>query len=121
MKYLMIILSLSVCSFLTAQQKFTYKYTTFCILKNNDLGEILKTDVTVDFDFLRKIIKINKPNNEGELYWISSKQELGKTSSGNNYMTVVANNGTYDFYLMFFEKKLMVINKLTKNGIVFHK
>lgn len=103
------------------QNVFTQEYSLFSILKNGNIGKILNTVSTVRFNNQTKLITIKKIDGGVEKYSIISPPENSQTSSGNSYMAVLTQSGKYQFYFMFFDQKLMVINKTTKNGLVLYK
>lgn len=123
MKKILIVVFLVLLNLIYAQQKqvFTQKYSSFSLLKSGDIGEVLNTIATVAFNNQTKLITIKKSDGGVEKYKIISPQENSQTSSGNSYMAVLTQNGKYQFYFMFFDQKLMVINKTTKNGLVLYK
>ncbi|OPC02115.1 hypothetical protein BAS10_18180 [Elizabethkingia meningoseptica] len=123
MKKILIVVFLVLLNLTYAQQKqvFTQKYSSFSLLKGGDIGEVLNTIATVTFNNQTKLITIKKSDGGVEKYKIISPQENSQTSSGNSYMAVLTQNGKYQFYFMFFDQKLMVINKTTKNGLVLYK
>ncbi|OPB93810.1 hypothetical protein BAS10_12910 [Elizabethkingia meningoseptica] len=123
MKKILIVVFLVLLNLTYAQQKqvFTQKYSSFSLLKGGDIEEVLNTIATVAFNNQTKLITIKKSDGGVEKYKIISPQENSQTSSGNSYMAVLTQNGKYQFYFMFFDQKLMVINKTTKNGLVLYK
>ena len=115
--YVIIVVMFSI--FIKSQMSYNYK--AFAILNNSDIGEILPTTSTVTFNYEKKIITIVKADKSKENYKIISKKEIGYTSSGNKYFAVLTRDNNYEYYFTFFESKLMLINKITRNGIVFYK
>ena len=114
---LLIFVSLSI--FIKSQMSYNYK--AFAMINNSDIGEIFPTTSTVIFNFEKKIITIIKADKSKENYKIISKKENGFTSSGNKYFAVLTRDNNYEYFFTFFENKLMLINKITRNGIVFYK
>ena len=104
-----------------AQQKFTKTYSALAIIDGRDVGEILNTKATVTFNSETKNVTVKQADNSLDEYSIISKQEYSQTSSGSNYMAVLTKSGKYQFYFTFFDKKLMIINKTTKKGLVLYK
>lgn len=123
MKKILLVVFLVLLNLTYAQQKqvFTQKYSSFSLLKSGEIGEALNTVATVVFNNQTKLITIKKSDGGVERYAIISPQENAQTSSGNSYMAVLTQSGKYQFYFMFFDQKLMVINKTTKNGLVLYK
>ncbi|HFK5529483.1 TPA: hypothetical protein ACGZ99_003566 [Elizabethkingia anophelis] len=123
MKKILLVVFLVLLNLTYAQQKqmFTQKYSSFSLLKSGEIGEVLNTVGTVVFNNQTKLITIKKSDGGVERYTIISPQENSQTSSGNSYMAVLTQSGKYQFYFMFFDQKLMVINKTTKNGLVLYK
>lgn len=103
------------------KSQISYNYKAFAILNNSDIGEILPTTSTVTFNYEKKIITIVKADKSKENYKIISKKENGFTSSGNKYFAVLTRDNNYEYFFTFFENKLMLINKITRNGIIFYK
>jgi len=114
---LLIFVSLSI--FIKSQMSYNYK--AFAMINNSDIGEIFPTTSTVIFNYEKKIITIIKADKSKENYKIISKKENGFTSSGNKYFAVLTRDNNYEYFFTFFENKLMLINKITRNGIVFYK
>lgn len=123
MKKILLVVFLVLLNLTYAQQKqvFTQKYSSFSLLRSGEIGEVLNTVATVVFNNQTKLITIKKSDGGVERYTIISPQENAQTSSGNSYMAVLTQSGKYQFYFMFFNQKLMVINKTTKNGLVLYK
>lgn len=114
---LLIFVSLSI--FIKSQMSYNYK--AFAMINNSDIGEIFPTTSTVIFNYEKKIITIIKADKSKENYKIISKKENGFTSSGNKYFAVLTRDNNYEYFFTFFENKLMLINKITRNGIIFYK
>lgn len=114
---LLIFVSLSI--FIKSQMSYNYK--AFAMINNSDIGEIFPTTSTVIFNYEKKIITIIKADKSKENYKIISKKENGFTSSGDKYFAVLTRDNNYEYFFTFFENKLMLINKITRNGIVFYK
>ena len=119
MKKFYIILLMMFSIFIKSQ--ISYSYKSFAIINNSDIGEIFPTTSTVIFNYEKKIITIIKADKSKENYKIISKKENGFTSSGNKYFAVLTRDNNYEYFFTFFENKLMLINKITRNGIVFYK
>ncbi len=116
-----IILSLLCFFSVFSQNKFVRNYTLFSIIKNNKISEIKPTQVTVEYDYPLKKITINKFDGQKEIYKITSKFQKSNTSSGEKFYETIATDGNYDFLFRFLENKLMIINMVTRNGLVLYK
>ncbi len=119
MKKFYIILLMMFSIFIKSQ--ISYSYKSFAIINNSDIGEIFPNTSTVIFNYEKKIITIIKADKSKENYNIISKKENGFTSSGNKYFAVLTRDNNYEYFFTFFENRLMLINKITRNGIIFYK
>ncbi|SIT09899.1 hypothetical protein SAMN05421785_106257 [Chryseobacterium gambrini] len=104
-----------------SQNKFVRNYTLFSIVKNNDMSEIKPTKATVIYDYTSKKITINKLEDEKETYTIISKTQNSKNKAGENYLETIATDGNYNFLFRFSENRVMIINIITRNGLVLYK
>lgn len=103
------------------QKQLIYTYVSFAIITNDNVGNYLNTKAIVTIDYQSKFITVQKRKNEIERYKIVSDVENGQTSSGNKYVAMLATSNSNQFYFTFFNEKLLIINKETKNGLALYK
>lgn len=104
-----------------SQNKFTNNYTLFSIIKNNELSEIKPTKASVVYNFKSKKITINKLEGQKEVYKITSKAQNSQASNGEKFFETIATDGNYNFLFRFLDKRVMIINMITRNGLVLYK
>lgn len=85
------------------------------------MSEIKPTKASVVYDFTSKKITINKLDGQKEVYKITSKSQKSNASNGEKFHETVATDGNYDFLFRFLENRLMIINMVTRNGLVLYK
>ena len=104
-----------------SQNKFTKNYTLFSILKSNDLSEIKPTKASIVYDFIAKKITVNKLDGQKEIYKIISKAQNSQASNGEKFLETIATDGNYDFLFRFLENRVMIINTVTRNGLILYR
>ncbi|WP_308006225.1 hypothetical protein [uncultured Chryseobacterium sp.] len=85
------------------------------------MSEIKPTKATVIYNYTSKKITINKLEDEKETYTIISKTQNSKNKAGENYLETIATDGNYNFLFRFSENRVMIINIITRNGLVLYK